>query len=165
MTCPQTPEERGVAHSAARAVQPSRRASARTHRWRAALATALAGAALAAAACNPVYYPPGYWEAQDGVAEAPPEPRTADPGPPPSPEHVWTPGYWYWGGATYVWVNGHWATPPVTGHVWVRTGWVVHNGRYHYVRGYWAPPTHRVQVQYVHPRRRGPVYRQRVRVR
>jgi len=58
------------------------------------------------------------------VAQTPPtvrvETRTLAPG----PGFSWTPGYWRWNGATYVWVSGTWIRPPRTTAVWVPGHWV-----------------------------------------
>lgn len=110
-----------------------------------------------------MYYDAPFYDTHDGVDQAPPEPKYEHPSEPPAPDVMWVPGYWYWGGTTYLWVGGRWAAPPAAGHIYVRSGWVVRDGRHHYVRGYWAPPRTRVRYQYIHP---GPKqYRQRVRAR
>ena len=96
------------------------------------------------------------------AADEPPEPYDEYVPDPPGADYVWLPGYWYWSGGEYVWVEGRYGRPPVRGHVWVRSGWVVHGGRYHYVRGYWAPPHYRAPHRYYRPAprvHRAPHYR------
>ncbi len=70
--------------------------------------------------------------------EAPPPPRSEQPGPPPAPGRVWVSGHWQWRDLErrYVWVDGHWEASRegftwVPGH-WERRpwGWVWTDGRW-----------------------------------
>jgi hypothetical protein len=71
------------------------------------------------------------------VAQTPPtvrvETRTVAPG----PGFIWTPGYWRWNGATYVWVSGTWIRPPRTTAVWVPGHWVHRPRGWVWVPGHW----------------------------
>jgi hypothetical protein len=123
------------------------------------VAAALALTTGALAGCGAYYDTGAYPEA---VEPAPPDPLVEEIPPPPAAAYVWVPGYWYWGGNTYLWSAGYYAMPPAPGHRYVRSGWVHVDGRYRFVRGYWAPRAHRVPYRYVHKRvkpRQGPAYR------
>ena len=88
----------------------------------------------------------------DVVAEIPPEPMVEYVPDAPGGAYVWVPGYWYWTGSGYAWVNGRYALAPAPGHIYVRSGWVMSNGRYTFVRGYWAPQGYAVPHRYVYTR-------------
>jgi hypothetical protein len=93
---------------------------------------------------------PGYWSDSDGwvwsagfwrvpkedieqekTVEAPAPPPVVKVEPAPQPEvayytarrAVWTPGYWMWNGAGYVWIAGSWRIPEATGMTWVAPTW------------------------------------------
>jgi hypothetical protein len=59
------------------------------------------------------------------------------PPPPPGPGYVWTPGYYRWDGAAYVWVPGAWVIAPWPGARWVGPHWAHHRGGYAFVAGHW----------------------------
>lgn len=85
------------------------------------------------------------------VDASPPPPQVEYAPPAPAPGYVWVNGYWYWNGAQYVWLPGHWALAPGEGYVWVRSGYVSVDGSYRFVPGRWSVPARRPRVQYVHP--------------
>ena len=96
------------------------------------------------------------------VDTPPPAPHQEEVPLPPSAEYAWIPGYWYWSGYEYVWVQGRYARPPAPGHVYVRSGWVASGSGYRFVSGYWAPYGYAPSYGYVHVYRRpvrGPTYR------
>ncbi|GHG68230.1 YXWGXW repeat-containing protein [Comamonas sp. JC664] len=70
--------------------------------------------------------------------QAPPPLRVEHAPPPPAPSYVWTPGYWYWAGASYVWVGGMWAAPPRPGFVYVSPRWVQRGPSWYFSAGGWA---------------------------
>lgn len=83
----------------------------------------------------------GYWaNAQDDGTEYLPEPpQTLETDPstePPSPNHVWVPGTWYWREARYVWRPGYWIESQPNWmwcpahYVWTPRGFI-------FVGGYW----------------------------
>jgi hypothetical protein len=73
-------------------------------------------------------------------AAAAPPPLPEDPQPVvPEEGYLWTPGYWYWGGAAYVWVPGAWLQPPAVGLLWTPAYWSFAEGRYLFHPGYWGP--------------------------
>ena len=49
---------------------------------------------------------------EGAVRPSPPAPLPEWKTGPATPGLVWLPGAWHWGGATYVWVPGHWESPP-----------------------------------------------------
>jgi outer membrane lipoprotein SlyB len=76
------------------------------------------------------------------VQQAPPPP------PPPSapvvvesapPGAVYIPGYYYFNGSGYVWVEAHWESPPPGCHYFYPPHWDYrpNRGAYVYVHGYW----------------------------
>jgi len=82
----------------------------------------------------------GSAEVAVSAAAAPPplpdeetQPVSADAG------SYWTPGFWYWGGAAYVWVPGAWRRPPSVGLLWTPPYWSFADGRYLFHPGYWGP--------------------------
>ncbi len=93
---------------------------------------------------------PGYWQFTDGwvwsagfwrvpkedieqektvEAPAPPPVLKADAAPTPDVAYytarkaVWTPGYWMWNGAAYIWIAGGWRIPESAGMTWVAPTW------------------------------------------
>jgi WXXGXW repeat (2 copies) len=78
-------------------------------------------------------------EAEAGTETAPPADQVDDPGPPPSPEHVWVTGHWHWEGGRWAWIHGHWAGHRV-GFAWVPGHWQPHHHKHVFVwvRGHWA---------------------------
>ena len=71
------------------------------------------------------------------VTQAPPAVRIESQTVIPGPGYVWTPGYWRWTGADYVWVSGRWVMPPQATAVWVRGHWVHRTGGWVWVAGHW----------------------------
>lgn len=74
------------------------------------------------------------------TAQAPPPVQTEFQPPAPAPGATWAPGYWYWSGNQYVWVEGTWVTPPQPGLVFVSPRWVRHGPSWTFVSGGWATP-------------------------
>jgi hypothetical protein len=71
----------------------------------------------------------------------PPPPPEARPAPPsPSPRLIWTPGFWQWDGARFLWVAGGWVLAPAQGAVWIPDRWDVRGGRFIFLPGGWAGP-------------------------
>ncbi|MGB7984990.1 MAG: YXWGXW repeat-containing protein, partial [Terracidiphilus sp.] len=60
---------------------------------------------------------------------------------PPSPDMMWTPGYWAWdpNQADYYWVPGAWVAAPRPGLLWTPGYWGWSGGRYFFHDGYWGP--------------------------
>jgi len=72
------------------------------------------------------------------IKTAPPSPvSVAVIGHPPSPRHIWIPGYYKGVHGRYVWVPGRWMVPPRPGAVWVPARWASRPGGYAYVPGHW----------------------------
>ena len=71
------------------------------------------------------------------VGIAPPAPIVETPPPPPAPAAVWTPGYWSWDGARYVWVPGQYVVAPFPGAIWVGGRWVHSGPHWGWVDGHW----------------------------
>jgi len=71
----------------------------------------------------------------------PPVPQVVNVEPPPSPEFVLVPGYWYPIGTHYVWHEGYWTRPP-----YERAHWIApyYDGERYYA-GYWAGIRGRVE--------------------
>lgn len=51
--------------------------------------------------------------------------------------YVWTPGYWNWNGARYIWIRGAYALPPRVGAAFVPGRWVARPRGWAFVRGHW----------------------------
>ncbi|WP_426733103.1 hypothetical protein [Myxococcus faecalis] len=73
------------------------------------------------------------------VQQAPPAPRQEVRPAAPSANLTWEPGYWYWSGHNWDWVDGTWAAPPRAGLVFVSPRWVQRGLTWHFVSGGWAP--------------------------
>ncbi len=58
--------------------------------------------------------------------------------PDPSPNYIWSPGYWAYDGG-YYWVPGTWVPAPEPGLYWTPGYWGWNNGFYYWNQGYWAP--------------------------
>ena len=71
------------------------------------------------------------------VSLTPPPPVVETPPPPPVAGQVWTPGYWSWDGARYVWVPGRYVVAPFPDAVWVGGRWVHRGPRWGWVDGHW----------------------------
>jgi hypothetical protein len=97
------------------------------------------------------------------VMVAPPAVRVEVESRRPSAAHVWTPGYWTWGGTQYVWSGGRWLRPARANLVWRAPQWVQQDGGWIFVTGAWvqspgvtvvvAPPPPPPPVVYVTPPR------------
>ena len=72
------------------------------------------------------------------VRIAPPPPPVERRIPPPSPRHVWVPGYQRWDGHAYHWSGGRWVLPPRPRAVWVPGRWESRPGGYVWVGGRWV---------------------------
>ncbi len=96
---------------------------------------------------------PGYWgpHGYSRVSiDLAPHPLRVEVRPaPPSVGFVWTPGYYDYRGANYVWVGGSYARPPTVGLGWVEPRYVTVGGHYTFQPGRWD----------FAPERRGVVYR------
>jgi hypothetical protein len=55
----------------------------------------------------------------------------------PAPEHVWSPGYYRWDGAGYIWVAGHWEARPRARAVWVPGHWRHTRHGWYWIEGHW----------------------------
>lgn len=75
---------------------------------------------------------------QLSATQAPPQIRVETPPPAPAANLTWAPGYWYWTGASWSWVDGTWLTPPRAGLVYVSPRWVRHGPSWSFVGGGWA---------------------------
>ncbi|TQF13827.1 hypothetical protein FJV41_21710 [Myxococcus llanfairpwllgwyngyllgogerychwyrndrobwllllantysiliogogogochensis] len=71
--------------------------------------------------------------------QAPPAPRQEMRPAAPSANLVWEPGYWYWSGNNWDWVDGTWAAPPRADLVFVSPRWVQRGLAWHFLGGGWAP--------------------------
>jgi len=72
------------------------------------------------------------------VRVAPPVPRVEVVPRPPTPHHVWTPGYWAWSGHRHVWVAGRYV-PERHGYVYHPSYWQEgRHGHWHFHQGYWS---------------------------
>ncbi len=67
---------------------------------------------------------------------APPPPRVEEAKIRPSPNHVWTAGYWKWAGVNYVWVEGRWIKNK-PGRVWVAGVWTLKGSFWEWTAGRW----------------------------
>jgi len=56
----------------------------------------------------------------------------------PSPDLIWTPGYWAYGDVGYYWVPGAWVPAPFVGGLWTPGYWGWRSGLYVYNPGYWG---------------------------
>ena len=71
------------------------------------------------------------------ATQAPPAPQVEVVPVAPGPDYDWVPGYWYWGGTTWVWLGGRWTVRPWHGAVWVRGGWYRHGRGWAWHGGHW----------------------------
>ncbi len=58
------------------------------------------------------------------------------PGPAPSRDAVWIPGFWCWTGARFAWVSGDWSAP-YPGHSWEEGHWRRSGRGFSWVAGRW----------------------------
>jgi hypothetical protein len=72
------------------------------------------------------------------VASAPPPPQAEMTPPAPAPNLTWAPGYWYWSGETWVWVNGTWLEAPQQNLVYVSPRWTRKGRNWVFVSGGWS---------------------------
>jgi hypothetical protein len=93
----------------------------------------------------------GFWtpaqQEQIAYYPEPPAPReTAPVTVAPTPQSIWSPGYWVFRGDRYYWVPGFWITAR-TSMVWVPAHYVWTPAGYLFVAGYWDyPPTTRGMI-------------------
>jgi WXXGXW repeat (2 copies) len=84
---------------------------------------------------------PGYWGprgfTREVIVEAPPVFRVETYGAAPGTGYVWTPGYYAYRSASYVWVVGNWLRPPSVGLGWVEPRYVGVWGHYYFQPGRW----------------------------
>jgi hypothetical protein len=71
------------------------------------------------------------------VRQAPPPPREEFQDVPPSPGHVWVPGYWTRGNNEWVWASGRWERPPERMATWVPGQWVQRGDTWLWRAGHW----------------------------
>lgn len=71
------------------------------------------------------------------VMQAPPAAQQEVPGPRPTTDHVWVPGYWTWRNNQYQWMAGHWEMPPRAGAVWIPPRWQPEGTSWRFYEGYW----------------------------
>ena len=69
---------------------------------------------------------------------APPELPVYVQPPCPTPDYVWTPGYWGNGPYGYYWVPGTWVEAPEVGFLWTPGYWGFANNGYFWHTGYWG---------------------------
>jgi WXXGXW repeat (2 copies) len=75
------------------------------------------------------------------VEIAPPAPIDEAPPPPPSPQHVWTRGYWTFTGGRYAWVPGTYVLPPQPASRWIPARWIARDGAWWFEDGHWVAAT------------------------
>ncbi len=80
------------------------------------------------------------------IGWAPPPMLVEDIPPQPTPDAVWTGGYWTWQGE-WVWSAGRWLVPPRPRYVWVQPYYEHRDERVIFVPGYWSRP----EVEFVAP--------------
>ncbi len=80
------------------------------------------------------------------VAWAPPPMLVEELPPQPSPDAVWTGGYWTWQG-DWVWCAGRWMEPPRERYVWVQPYYEHREDRVIFIPGYWSDP----DVEFIAP--------------
>src|SRR5665213_3736596 len=57
----------------------------------------------------------------------------------PSPNWIWSPGYWGYGPYGYYWVPGTWVPAPEYGLLWTPGFWAFNGVAFVWSSGYWAP--------------------------
>jgi hypothetical protein len=72
------------------------------------------------------------------TSQAPPQLQAETPPPAPAPNLTWAPGYWYWSGSQWDWVEGTWVAPPQPGLVFVTPRWVRRGPSWVFLDGGWA---------------------------
>jgi len=84
---------------------------------------------------------PGFWGprgfSREVIVEAPPVFRVETYGAAPGAGFEWTPGYYAYRNASYVWVGGSWLRPPSVGLGWVEPRYVGVWGHYYFQPGRW----------------------------
>jgi hypothetical protein len=55
---------------------------------------------------------------------------------PPSAEHIWITGDWYWANGGYRWKEGHWERRR-EGHIWRDGHWQNNSRGYRWIPGHW----------------------------
>jgi len=51
---------------------------------------------------------------------------------------IWVSGYWWWNGASHVWISGH-HVRPIRGYRFVAPRWVFSGGYHYHIRGHYRP--------------------------
>jgi hypothetical protein len=51
---------------------------------------------------------------------------------------VWRPGYHYWNGRRYVWIQGRWVRPPYARATWIAGRWEHERRGWFWIPGHWA---------------------------
>jgi hypothetical protein len=82
---------------------------------------------------------PGVVDADLTVDTAPPPLPVYDQPPCPSPNLIWTPGYWHHSFLGYYWVPGAWVPAPYIGALWTPPYWGFAGGSFGFHAGYWGP--------------------------
>jgi len=72
------------------------------------------------------------------VQTAPPSVRFEVRRPVPYAGAIWVSGYWWWSGASYVWISGH-HVRPIRGYRFVAPRWVFSGGYHYHIRGHYRP--------------------------
>ncbi len=75
---------------------------------------------------------------QQSEEDPPSQPMDDDRGDPPSPDHKWVYGYWWWTQGTYVWVPGYWAVPPKSDYEYEPGYWKHGHNPWIFVLGGWV---------------------------
>ncbi|MFY0568001.1 hypothetical protein ACN28E_29790 [Archangium lansingense] len=73
------------------------------------------------------------------TSQAPPQLQVETPPPAPAQNLTWAPGYWYWSGNQYVWVDGSWVAPPQPNLVFIAPKWSRRGHSWVFIEGGWAP--------------------------
>jgi hypothetical protein len=69
---------------------------------------------------------------------APPAPKDESTKPPqPSPNSVWTGGYWFFAASNWIWIEGAWRIPPTPGATWKAFVWLKVGGSFVLDPGGW----------------------------
>jgi hypothetical protein len=78
-------------------------------------------------------------EPEQQSEEAPPcQPMDDDRGDPPSSDHKWVYGYWWWTSGKYVWVPGYWEIPPKPDYEYKPGYWKHGSNPWIFVLGGWV---------------------------
>jgi len=75
---------------------------------------------------------------QQSEEDPPCQPMDDDRGDPPSPDHKWVYGYWWWTNGEYVWVPGYWEIPPKPDYEYKPGYWKHGSNPWIFVLGGWV---------------------------